>query len=240
MSIRCFTVERSTSVRRSLRRYASRWNYDSTPAKNLLPCPARGGEYSCHDESVLIDTIEVPIPVGLETDERITQGDFWPHDDERWPRVCRCGYEFKDVDFWQLATDRLWLRPDTGELLSLGELPPGAMYHADWMLIEGTDHYRGPDGHSLVVILPDNTPWNIDGRANNCDSPCAECGVPYLSHKYELCQSYRDARPHKCWVRHGQAPNITVDKNGVTCGAGAGSIATRNYHGFLRNGEFTN
>jgi hypothetical protein len=38
-------------------------------------------------------------------------------------------------------------------------------------------------------------------------------------------------------VRHGEAPNITVDKNGVTCGAGAGSIQCGSYHGFLRNGE---
>jgi hypothetical protein len=42
---------------------------------------------------------------------------------------------------------------------------------------------------------------------------------------------------HKCWVRHGDAPLITVDKNGKTCGAGGGSILSGSYHGFLRNGE---
>ena len=49
---------------------------------------------------------------------------------------------------------------------------------------------------------------------------------------------YEDARPHKCWVRHGDPRTgiVTVDKNGVTCGAGAGSIATRGWHGFLREG----
>jgi hypothetical protein len=42
---------------------------------------------------------------------------------------------------------------------------------------------------------------------------------------------------HRCWVRHGNPPMITVDKNGPTCGAGAGSILSGNWHGFLRNGE---
>jgi hypothetical protein len=30
---------------------------------------------------------------------------------------------------------------------------------------------------------------------------------------------------------------LTVDKNGDTCAAGAGSILTPAWHGFLRNGE---
>jgi hypothetical protein len=63
--------------------------------------------------------------------------------------------------------------------------------------------------------------------------------VLYHSHRHDMCAGYEDARPHKCWIRHGKAPLITVDKNGVTCGAGTGSIAAGDYHGFLRNGEFT-
>jgi len=58
----------------------------------------------------------------------------------------------------------------------------------------------------------------IDSRASNCTLP--------------------DDNVHKCWVRHGEAPNFTVDKNGATCAAGAGSIQTSNWHGFLRNGVF--
>ncbi len=46
-------------------------------------------------------------------------------------------------------------------------------------------------------------------------------------------------RPHKCWIRHGTPPDLTVDKNGVTCNAGAGSILVGDYHGFLVNGRFT-
>jgi hypothetical protein len=46
-------------------------------------------------------------------------------------------------------------------------------------------------------------------------------------------------RLHRCWVRHGDAPELTVDKNGKTCGAGGGSIVSGSYHGFLRNGFLT-
>ena len=42
---------------------------------------------------------------------------------------------------------------------------------------------------------------------------------------------------HRCWCRHGEPPNITVDKNGPTCPAGAGSIQCNDWHGYLRNGE---
>jgi hypothetical protein len=40
-------------------------------------------------------------------------------------------------------------------------------------------------------------------------------------------------------VKHGTAPNLHVDKAGLTCQAGAGSILCGNYHGFLHNGELT-
>ena len=58
--------------------------------------------------------------------------------------------------------------------------------------------------------------WHIDGPCTNCTRP---------------------NEPHKCWVRHGDPPNLTVDKKGDTCAAGAGSILTNEWHGFLRNGE---
>lgn len=61
----------------------------------------------------------------------------------------------------------------------------------------------------------------IDGRASNCTMP--------------------DDNVHKCWVRHGRPEDGTlhVDKNGNTCAAGAGSIATPNFHGFLHNGDLS-
>lgn len=77
--------------------------------------------------------------------------------------------------------------------------------------------HPGPDGKSLVVVLPDGTEWYIDSIANNC--------------------AWKD-KPHNCWSRSGPPPDITVGK-GPPCCDGQGSIKTPNYHGHLRNGQFT-
>ena len=116
------------------------------------------------------------------------------------------------------SMDRIYRRTDTGEEMTLSEATPGAMWYADWMLELGHDEWVGPDGHSLVVKCPNGTDWAIDSRASNCTLP-------------------NDSK-HKCWIRHGTPPNITVDKNGLTCAAGAGSIQAGDYHGFLRAGQF--
>jgi len=59
----------------------------------------------------------------------------------------------------------------------------------------------------------------IDSRASNCTMP--------------------DDNAHRCWVRHGRPEDGTlhVDKNGLTCAAGGGSILAGNYHGFLHHGH---
>lgn len=74
----------------------------------------------------------------------------------------------------------------------------------------------GPDGRVLAVRLPNGYGWAPDSRASNCTRP--------------------DDDTHRCWVRHGEVPRITVDKNGDTCSAGAGSILSNGWHGFLRDG----
>jgi hypothetical protein len=92
-------------------------------------------------------------------------------------------------------------------------------------------HYRMPDGtvtacewdncdgRHLNVVLPNGTDWDVDARATNCTMP--------------------NDRNHRCWVRRGDPPDVTVDKNGHTCAAGAGSIAVTGYHGFLHAGKLT-
>ena len=136
-------------------------------------------------------------------------GDSYSHESGLWPTHCSCGYEFKDSDQWQLTGEPLYRREDTGELFTLKEAPIGAMWYADWY------PFKGSDGHSLVVKTPGGE-WCVDAPASNCTKP--------------------GDNKHRCWVRHGRPPVITVDKNGNTCAAGAGSIAQKNYHGFLRNG----
>ena len=49
-----------------------------------------------------------------------------------------------------------------GSPLPLGPLPPGAMWY-------GPHSYRpGPDGRTLMVVLPNGNHWNIDVLASNC------------------------------------------------------------------------
>lgn len=140
--------------------------------------------------------------------------------DARWPKKCDgCGYVFTDKDEWQMFDDHLF-KDNAGNEYSFRALPPGAMYFTEYE----PDARKGPDGRTLHVICPDGHNWSPDHPASNCTMP-------------EDRGSYGHA--HRCWVRHGVAPNITVDKDGKTCGAGGGSIQTAKYHGFLRNGEFT-
>ncbi|MEP7336864.1 MAG: hypothetical protein ABI977_03905 [Acidobacteriota bacterium] len=201
--MKCFFIEPVNKLQRHLRRYAS----GST-------CP---GPWSYHNISVPFDVIEYD----KFTDEGCYPADSRggpPKSDPRWPARCSCGYEFTEKDEFQFFNERVYRRADTSEEMTLRGVTPGAMWYGDWMLTEGSNLYRGPDGHSLMVKLPNGNEWHIDGMASNCTMP--------------------DDSDHKCWVRHGDVPNITVDKEGRSCAAGAGSIQSGNYHGFLRNGEF--
>jgi hypothetical protein len=113
---------------------------------------------------------------------------------------------------------------DTSHMWGVGDprFEPGAMWYVDERedrsnRTEENPSYTFFDGLHLVVRLPNGHVWNIDHRASNCT----------MKLDYE----------HRCWIRHGEPPNITVDKNGLTCQAGAGSILAGDWHGFLRNGE---
>jgi hypothetical protein len=89
------------------------------------------------------------------------------------------------------------------------------MYYAD--LHEDVPSWCGPDGKSLMCVLPDGHIWHVDGEAANCN---------------------RRGEPHKCWPRRGVPPIVTIGKSyGETCTAGAGSILSpTGWHGFLRDG----
>jgi len=201
MGTRCFFIEPSGDTRLYLRRYVA---HDSGGACAVSGSGIHNARNSWRVEpDVIADVIERGLPPG--------------RNHAGWPEACACGYHFTPADVWQVFSDPVMRRTDTGETMQFREAPPGAMWYADWMLIEGSDFCRGPDGHCLVVRLPNGNDWMIDARSSNCTLP--------------------DDDGHKCWVRHGAPPNITVDKNGRTCAAGAGSIASGDYHGFLTGGE---
>ncbi len=141
-----------------------------------------------------------------------------PHDDPRWPTTCEkgCGYTFTDEDRWQDWSDSLYKRSDNGERVTLRTAPPGSTWDAWWM----PESFRGSDGVALVVRCPNGRDWSVDAESSNCT---------------------RKGETHACWVRHGDPREcrLTVDKNGDTCAAGAGSILAGDYHGFLQHGVLT-
>ena len=113
-----------------------------------------------------------------------------------------------------------WLRPDTGEEHThKKDFGVGAMWRATW-IPRNWDWTNETEPH-IYVCCPNGEDgtrdWDIDSRAANCTMP--------------------HDKKHRCWIRHGVPPNLTVDKQGLTCAAGAGSIAMPKWHGFLRNGE---
>lgn len=144
-----------------------------------------------------------------------------------WISACsECGERFDwsddgPTDYHRSSSTRaLWRRPDTGEEhWGVDNFGPGAMWDAEWYT------RKGPDGRCLVVILPNGHHWTIDSQSSNCTRP---------------------GEDHDCWCRHGEPPNLTVDKNPEpgrsTCKAGGGSIASGTHgepdywHGFLRGG----
>lgn len=159
------------------------------------------------------------------------------------PEQCPgCGVTYGDSYFKSGLP--FYLRDDTAEIIS-GRLPPGAMHYQEhW-----DGEHTGPDGKNLVVfiphyrdgkIAPEGDPWHVDSLAGNCTVPC-KCGESYEKHNRGEIQPPHpfdpvDNRAHRCWVRVGEPPNVHVSKEGLTCGAGGGSIQGTNWHGYLRHG----
>lgn len=112
---------------------------------------------------------------------------------------------------------KVYGRLDTGAKSSLPPWrnEPGAIWN------ESHDPGECPfwdncDGNHFLVLCPSGIPWDTNSRASNC--------------------TMKDDKTHRCWCIHGVAPKLTADKKGDTCKAGAGSIQSGNWHGFLTNG----
>jgi len=194
------------------------------------PRGQRGGVLSYHNAQVKIKTSTLRGDFGFAGRPEDYSGD------PRWPDRCDgCKVPWGQINaepVRQIFHSRLW---DTES----GELGPGCMFWSDW------DHweesvgqrirdgkvitYRVPttcphgwsncQGRHLHAICPDGHEWDIDGRASNCTRP--------------------EDQEHRCWIRTGEPPDVTAGKTGGdTCSAGAGSIATPSWHGFLRSGRF--
>jgi hypothetical protein len=220
-----------------LRRYAAKHSYDKS-TRNIPTCPGASDQqwpyhnamvyYGMEDSAYRIDEDGRKIHKLLKTPKP-------PKSDRMWPVQCElCNYQFHDDDHWQLFSDSLYVRADTGEEIPFRDAPVGAVWEVYWM--SHYDKYVGADGKAWSVKTPGGE-WHIDGIASNCDIKCKHCNMPRFDHQDRSPNcTFEQAHPHKCWVRHGEAPDFTVDKDGITCGAGAGSILVGGYHGFFRNG----
>ena len=102
--------------------------------------------------------------------------------DPRWPTHCVCGHRFHPEEAWQINYDRLYRGFPDGKLYILQDrdMPPGAMWDADWM----GKNFAGPDGKCWVVMLPG--------------------GVEFLIYGYE------DSNEKKRWNVTGSVPNLTI------------------------------
>lgn len=122
----------------------------------------------------------------------------------------------------QIFQKRLYDTPEEFPVL-------GDMYYVDHRQ-DGSGRCRqrweNCNGMHLNVMLPGDWSWDINSRASNCDK--------------------RDDFMHRCWVLHGDPETgiVHVDKNGLTCNAGAGSIMVptskslpHGWHGFLDHGH---
>lgn len=135
------------------------------------------------------------------------------HRDEVFALRCDCGAAPEEGGDYSTGKHRLY---DTEG----GDLHPGDMFWEDCYHHDGKCHWwDNCPGQHLHVVLPNGHHWDIDSRARNCTLP--------------------NDRTHRCWVRTGEPPRVTVGKGGVTCSAGAGSIMSGDYHGFLRDGILT-
>lgn len=210
MGVKCFLVTDSGRDRLTLRRYS-----------HQSDCPVRKGAYHNANGPLIavIDAAPFKTVEGYTDTSAIEKAYKPPLDDSRWPVKCdNCDRPFDAADPYQLFSDSIYVDAQGGEH-SLRDETPGMMWDAWWM----GEYSKGPDGKCLVVNCPNGHQWMIDGPASNCTMK-NDTG-PY-------------GKAHRCWIRHGTPPLITVDKAGKTCAAGAGSIQAGNYHGFLRNGEF--
>lgn len=135
---------------------------------------------------------------------------------DHMPDKCdRCGSARPaDVTDRRIFREPLRKAPDGAVVL---EPQPGDCYyryHKDTVCV-----WANCGGDHLHVVCPDGVHWDTNSRANNC--------------------TRKEDRTHRCWVLHGDPRKgelPTVAKDGDTCSAGAGSIATSGYHGFLVNG----
>ncbi len=135
--IQCFWMTPVESAKQTLRRYHKHPDYTEKT------CPAN--RMGIHDTSIQIEDVDYPFGEKrlFGEDGKIS------HDDPRWPAKCEtCDYLFQPSDYWQHNITRYFTGAPDGKLYTTRDMPPGAMFDADWFPA------KGPDGMALAVVLP--------------------------------------------------------------------------------------
>jgi len=178
----CFWLEPTDRVKRHLRRHTG---HRERPEERQCSVAVQGS----HQAWARIEDADA---VWCEPDETAGSRKSLKNDDvadfkgdKRWPIACLCGHKFRDDDEWQVVTDVIYRRADTGEEMTLRDAPPGALWDAWWLrgASVGRTEYGGPDGRVITVKTPAGA-WVVDG--------------PPID------------QPARKWTRTGEPPKITV------------------------------
>lgn len=194
-----------------------------------MECPSclGTGTYGYHNAQLHVADVMDPTARNVGGDPEDYVDSCWPvkcdHCDAAVPLDGVANGISDHVPRRQVFNQTLYATPDRSWI---GYPQPGDLYYATW------SHWGDPsrclywsncaEPH-LICILPNGKTWDLMSRASNCTMP--------------------DDKQHRCWVRHGDPSKgelVTVDKNSSvrsTCAAGAGSIVSGDYHGFLHNGK---
>jgi hypothetical protein len=167
--IECYWIEPTDESRVVLRRY-----YSPGDRADVQPCP---GRYT-HSATVICETVKnadhdmIDPATGTPYHGRGRPATDDEKRDDRWPTTCdHCDYVFTADDRYQHKLELIWRRTDTGACSLREDMPPGAMWDADWW------PKKGPDGMCLTVKTPAGD-WMIDGPANNSDTGWTRSGTP--------------------------------------------------------------
>src|SRR6185503_6337156 len=90
--------------------------------------------------------------------------------DPRWPVACsKCAQPFEQKDEFQLFTRQLYVRPDTGERMTLADAPPGGH---DWMIDSRCSNCTRKDDNEHFCWVrhgsPEDGTLHVDKVGNTC------------------------------------------------------------------------
>lgn len=211
----CFWVDEFGEVELSLRRYAR---------SETEPCPSAWGY---HNVYVVIGRAPARVTASGHIDmDAISATEYLG--DERWPRHCPCGYEFKADDEWQVAQERMYRQRGGSQEWGQQALPPGAVFDSWWV----PDNWKHADGRAITVVLPDlradigrydarGSFWNIDGPSSHQEA----------DPQPENAEHTKSVLVLHAWTRQGDPddlPNFSVTPSI--------DMPSNQYHSYLTNG----